>query len=118
MNGVRITNVQELAAPDLLTSSGKVFFEIDSSEGNVFGLFAQSLGSFGAGQRMPTTISNTAESSVRRDGAASGDQLLFYFDGRNGQDCRLRWTYSQNPTIKRGSWPPAEDAKLRGHVIE
>ena len=31
--------------------SGKIFFDVDAGRNNVFGLFSQSLGPFGAGQR-------------------------------------------------------------------
>ena len=50
------TSLQALAGNAVLDSSGKVYFAYDAPEGeggNVFGLFSQSLQSFGAGERMP-----------------------------------------------------------------
>lgn len=50
------TSLQDLAGNALLDSSGKVYFAYDApqeSPGNVFGMFLQSLQSFGAGERMP-----------------------------------------------------------------
>ncbi len=54
VNGVLLSDLQSMAGDSSLDgSSGKAFFEVDASGGNVFGLFSQSIGTFAAGQRMP-----------------------------------------------------------------
>ncbi len=54
VNGVLLTDLQELAGgDDVLERSGKVFFDVNPGTSNAFGLFAQSLGTFASGQRMP-----------------------------------------------------------------
>jgi len=53
VNSVLLTDLQQIAGSATLSSSGKVFFEMDVGSGNVFGIFSQSLAAFGAGARMP-----------------------------------------------------------------
>src|SRR5262245_26072532 len=54
VDGVLLSNLQALAGgADVLTGSGKVFFDVDPGNGNYFGLFSQSLGTFASGQRLP-----------------------------------------------------------------
>jgi hypothetical protein len=54
VDGVLLSNLQAIAGGlDVLTSSGKVFFDVDPGDGSYFGLFSQSLGTFASGQRMP-----------------------------------------------------------------
>jgi hypothetical protein len=54
VNGVLLSNLQEIAGgPNVLSGSGKVFFDVDPGSGSYFGLFSQSLGTFASGQRMP-----------------------------------------------------------------
>lgn len=54
VDGVLLSNLQTIAGgADVLTGSGKVFFDVDAGDGNYFGLFSQSLGTFASGQRMP-----------------------------------------------------------------
>lgn len=51
---VLATSLQALAGGATLDSSGKAYFQYDTGQnGNVFGLFVQSLAAFGAGERMP-----------------------------------------------------------------
>jgi hypothetical protein len=52
--GVLTSNLQAIAGgPDVLTGSGKVFFDVEPGDGSYFGLFSQSLGTFASGQRLP-----------------------------------------------------------------
>jgi hypothetical protein len=52
--GVLLSDLQALAGgASIGGSSGKAFITIDAGNGNVFGLFAQSVGTFAAGQSMP-----------------------------------------------------------------
>ncbi|MBM4245218.1 MAG: hypothetical protein FJ148_15620 [Deltaproteobacteria bacterium] len=54
LTGVLPSDLQALAgSANIGGSSGKVFFSVDAGNGNVFGLFAQSVGTFAAGQSMP-----------------------------------------------------------------
>ena len=54
IDGVLLSDLQSLAgSASLGGSSGKVFFSLDAGSGNTFGLFAQSIGTFSAGQSMP-----------------------------------------------------------------
>lgn len=53
VNGVLVSNLQEIAGSATLNASGKLFLDVDAGNGNVLGIFAQSLGTFAAGQRMP-----------------------------------------------------------------
>jgi len=57
VNGVLVSNLQEIAGGATLDSSGKLFLDVNAGTGNVFGIFAQSLGTFAAGQRMPAVNS-------------------------------------------------------------
>jgi hypothetical protein len=56
VNGVLLSNLQEIAG-SALTSSGKLFLDVNPGSGNVLGIFSQSLGTFAAGQRMPSVAS-------------------------------------------------------------
>ena len=85
VQGVRMTNLQAIANPTPLTSSGKAFFDVDAGSGNVLGLFSQSLGAFGAGQRMPAVFAMPDAATTPDGGAVAGDQLLFFYDGRSGR---------------------------------
>ena len=52
-SGVLLSDLQSVAGPErTLTGSGKAFFAIDAPEASVFGVFAQSLGTFASGHRM------------------------------------------------------------------
>jgi hypothetical protein len=54
VDGVLLSNLQAIAGgAEVLNSSGKVFFDVDPGDGNYFGLFSQSLGTFASGQRLP-----------------------------------------------------------------
>lgn len=54
MTGVLLTNLQELAGGATLSGSGKLFLDADASaQGNLFGIFSQSLATFASGQRLP-----------------------------------------------------------------
>lgn len=53
VNGVLVSNLQEIAGSATLNASGKLFLDVNAGNGNVLGIFAQSLGTFAAGQRMP-----------------------------------------------------------------
>ncbi len=53
VNGVLVSSLQEIAGSATLNASGKLFLDVDAGNGNVLGIFAQSLGTFAAGQRMP-----------------------------------------------------------------
>jgi len=57
VSGVLLTSLQELAGGTTLASSGKLFLDVDAGSGNVLGIFSQSLGTFAAGQRMPSVAS-------------------------------------------------------------
>ena len=57
VNGVLVSNLQEIAGGATLNSSGKLFLDVNAGNGNVLGIFAQSLGTFAAGQRMPSVAS-------------------------------------------------------------
>lgn len=83
VQGVRATHLQEIAGPTMLAASGKVFFEVDAGQGNFGGIFSQSLGTFGAGQRMPEVFGAATSGTEVDVGGASGDQLLFFYDGRS-----------------------------------
>ncbi len=85
VQGVRLTHLQEVAGAAPLSSSGKAFFDVEAGSGNFLGLFSQSLGPFGAGQRMPAVFADATNASSIEDAATSGDQLLFFYDGRSGR---------------------------------
>ncbi len=53
VDAVLLSDLQSVAGGRTLGSSGKVFFEADTGDGNLFGIFSQSLAAFGAGARMP-----------------------------------------------------------------
>ncbi|MBM4267484.1 MAG: hypothetical protein FJ144_12870 [Deltaproteobacteria bacterium] len=54
INGVLLTDLQAVAGgTNLDGASGKVFFDVNAGDGNIFGLFGQSVGTFAAGQVMP-----------------------------------------------------------------
>jgi len=57
VNGVLVSNLQDIAGGAVLDSSGKLFLDVNAGTGNVLGIFAQSLGTFAAGQRMPAVSS-------------------------------------------------------------
>lgn len=57
VNGVLSTSLQAIAGGATLNSSGKLFLDVDAGAGNVLGIYAQSLGTFAAGQRMPSVNS-------------------------------------------------------------
>ena len=57
VNGVLSTSLQAIAGGATLNSSGKLFLDVDAGAGNVLGIYAQSLGTFAAGQRMPAVNS-------------------------------------------------------------
>ena len=73
-------------------------------------------GAGGGGSKFTKEEDAALKAAVEAYGTEDWSLIASRLDGRNGQDCRLRWTYSQNPTIKRGAWTPAEDAKLREGV--
>ena len=55
VNGVAVTDLQALAGGVALDSAGSVYFSPEPlGSNNFFGIFSQSLGTFGAGQRMPS----------------------------------------------------------------
>lgn len=85
VQGVHATHLQEVAGPTGISTSGKVFFDVDAGPGNVAGIFSQSLGPFGAGQRMPDVFGDGTSGTTLDVGATSGDQLLFFYDGRSGR---------------------------------
>lgn len=69
VEGVLATSLQAIAGgPNVLSGSGKVFFDVDPGSGSTFGLFSQSLGTFASGQRMPEVFAipsgNTSTPSV------------------------------------------------------
>ncbi len=53
VNGVLLSDLQAIAGTNIDGASGKVFFDVDAGNGNVFGLFSQAIGTFAAAQRMP-----------------------------------------------------------------
>jgi hypothetical protein len=55
VNGVLLSDLQQIAGGSTLDSSGKVFFDPSAigADENVFGIFSQSLATFASGQRMP-----------------------------------------------------------------
>lgn len=53
IDGVLLTDLQALAGASVLSRSGKVFIDVTPGNGNVFGVFSQSLGTFASGQRLP-----------------------------------------------------------------
>lgn len=57
VNGVLASNLQAIAGGATLNASGKLFLDVNAGNGNVLGIFAQSLGTFAAGQRMPAVAS-------------------------------------------------------------
>jgi len=57
VNGVLVSSLQEIAGSATLNASGKLFLDVNAGNGNVLGIFAQSLGTFAAGQRMPSVAS-------------------------------------------------------------
>jgi hypothetical protein len=57
VSGVLLSDLQSIAGSTVLSSSGKLFLDVDAGNGNVLGIFAQSLGTFAAGQRMPAVAS-------------------------------------------------------------
>ena len=75
-------------------------------------------GAGGGGSKFTKEEDAALKAAVEAYGTEDWSLIASRLDGRNGQDCRLRWTYSQNPTIKRGAWTPAEDAKLREGVSQ
>lgn len=85
VSAVTRTDLQTLAGNTALNGSGKVFFEVDPADGSVVGLFSQSLGPFGAGQRMPAVFGEREEGATIENGGIAGDQLLFFFDARDGR---------------------------------
>ena len=79
-SGVLLSDLQSMAGgTDIDGSSGKAFFELDASEANLFGLFAQSLGTFAAGQRLPAV-------SAVPTGTAAPEPVTIEFDARVNQD--------------------------------
>lgn len=52
IDGLHTTSVQELA-DTALDGSGKVFLDVTSNEGSVFGVFSMALANFGVGLRLP-----------------------------------------------------------------
>ena len=55
VEGVFFSDLQTMAGNAAIDGgSGKVFFEIGAKGGNIFGLFSQSIGTYAAGQRMPS----------------------------------------------------------------
>lgn len=85
VNGLTRTDLQALAGDTMLTGSGKVLLEVDAADGSVVGLFSQSLGPFGAGQRMPSVFDEPVGGRTVDDALPSGDQLLFFYDARDGR---------------------------------
>jgi len=57
VSGVLSTSLQAIAGDAILSSSGKLFLDVNAGSGNVLGIYAQSLGTFAAGQRMPAVAS-------------------------------------------------------------
>lgn len=57
VSGVLLTDLQAIAGSATLSSSGKLFLDVNAGTGSVFGVFSQSLGTFAAGQRMPAVDS-------------------------------------------------------------
>lgn len=57
VSGVLSTSLQAIAGDATLGSSGKLFLDVNAGSGNVLGIYAQSLGTFAAGQRMPAVAS-------------------------------------------------------------
>jgi len=56
VDGVRLTNLQELSGGVVLNESGKVFLEQGTEDaGSLFGIFTQSLDTYASGQRLPST---------------------------------------------------------------
>jgi hypothetical protein len=53
VNGVLLTDLQAIAGAATLSGSGKLFLDVNAGNGNEFGIYSQSLGTFAAGQRMP-----------------------------------------------------------------
>jgi hypothetical protein len=53
VSGVLLSNLQSLAGATTLDSSGKLFLELADGDGNVFGIYSQSLATFASGGRMP-----------------------------------------------------------------
>lgn len=64
LNGVLLSDLQSIAGTSIGGSSGKVFFDVDAGNGNVFGLFSQSIGTFAAAQRLPAVSSIPAGKSL------------------------------------------------------
>ena len=73
-------------------------------------------GAGGGGSKFTKEEDAALKAAVEAYGTEDWSLIASRLDGRNGQDCRLRWTYSVDPTIKRGRWTPAEDAKVREGV--
>ncbi len=55
--GGLFSNLQEVAGTNIDGQSGKVFFDVDAGNGNIFGAFSQSISTFAAAQRMPAVAS-------------------------------------------------------------
>ncbi|KAK4103384.1 hypothetical protein N658DRAFT_422159, partial [Parathielavia hyrcaniae] len=49
-------------------------------------------------------------------GFVSWHKVASHLPGRNNKDCRKRWHYSIANTIRKGTWMPEEDEKLREAV--
>lgn len=64
INGVLLSDLQSIAGTGISGSSGKVFFDVDAGNGNIFGLFSQSVGTFAAAQRLPAVSSVPAGKSL------------------------------------------------------
>lgn len=101
LTGVLLSDLQSLAGGASVSgSSGKVFIALDAGEGSVFGVFAQSLGTFAAGQAMPAVAT-----------VPSG------FDGGPVLDCPGgSVTVSSNVTFSQ-VWPSSCEIFLDGTIF-
>ena len=54
--------------------------------------------------------------AVRYFGEKNWQQVANCLEGRTGQQCLHRWQKTLNPRIRRGTWTPEEDEKLREAV--
>ena len=57
VSGVLLSDLQAIAGASTLSGSGKLFLDVTAGNGNVFGIYSQSLGTFAAAQRMPAVDS-------------------------------------------------------------
>lgn len=57
VSGVLLSDLQAIAGASILSGSGKLFLDVTAGDGNVFGIYSQSLGTFAAAQRMPAVDS-------------------------------------------------------------